>query len=61
MPQRTKTQPRRPTPRRDKATVSEELPARRDVVKDIDEILDEVDTVLEENSWVRCYIQKGGE
>lgn len=35
----------------------------RDVVDDVDELLDEIDDVLEENAeeFVRGYIQKGGQ
>jgi len=28
---------------------------------ELDELLDEIDTVLEENMWVERYTQKGGQ
>jgi ubiquitin-like protein Pup len=41
----------------------ENLPALADRTQHIDDLLDEIDTVLEENAeeFVRNYIQKGGE
>lgn len=43
------------------ATEEEPQPAGQHSVEDIDELLDEIDTVLEENAWVDKYVQKGGE
>ena len=54
-------------PARTEEEVSEEAPAgteRGEKLKaDIDDLLDEIDEVLEENSedFVRSYVQKGGQ
>jgi ubiquitin-like protein Pup len=32
-----------------------------DLKDEMDELLDEIDTVLEENAWVEKYRQKGGQ
>jgi prokaryotic ubiquitin-like protein Pup len=40
-----------------------EEPVDREAVEEIDDLLDEIDSVLEENAeeFVRNYVQKGGE
>jgi len=45
----------------DEAQVDE--PVGKDAVEEIDDLLDEIDSVLEENAeeFVRNYVQKGGE
>lgn len=36
-------------------------PTAEVTVEELDELLDEIDTVLEENAWVTHFVQKGGE
>jgi prokaryotic ubiquitin-like protein Pup len=38
-------------------------PVRRQLLEDVDELLDEIDGVLEANAeeFIRSYVQKGGE
>jgi ubiquitin-like protein Pup len=38
-------------------------PVRRELLEDVDELLDEIDGVLEANAedFIRGYVQKGGE
>lgn len=46
------------------AVVDPEVAARHEEIsEDVDDLLDEIDTVLEENSsdFVRSYVQKGGQ
>jgi ubiquitin-like protein Pup len=46
------------------ATATEDLKERHEKLsEDVDDILDEIDSVLEENAedFVRQYVQKGGE
>ncbi len=46
------------------AAVSPEVAARHaEITEDVDDLLDEIDSVLEENAeeFVRGYVQKGGE
>jgi ubiquitin-like protein Pup len=51
--------------RDDRAESSQEAPQNRgeDVTEKIDDLLDEIDTVLEENAeeFVKNYVQKGGQ
>jgi ubiquitin-like protein Pup len=59
-----KRQPHRHTRAVDADTVVEEHPpAAEDLKHDLDEILDEIDSVLEENAeeFVKAYVQKGGQ
>ena len=53
----------RQTPTLRPPTVSTPTPAAHDVelIDDLDALLDEIDTVLEENAWVTDYRQKGGQ
>ncbi|MFD0559860.1 ubiquitin-like protein Pup [Stackebrandtia endophytica] len=46
------------------AVVDPEVAARHEeITEDVDDLLDEIDSVLEENSsdFVRSYVQKGGQ
>jgi ubiquitin-like protein Pup len=55
---------RRHRPRVDDADLSAEHRAdTADLERDLDELLDEVDAVLEENAeeFVKAYVQKGGQ
>ena len=49
----------------DRAETTEDAPQNRgeDVAEKIDDLLDEIDTVLEENAeeFVKNYVQKGGQ
>lgn len=36
-------------------------PAEHTSTEDLDALLDEIDTVLEENVWVDRFVQKGGQ
>jgi ubiquitin-like protein Pup len=64
MPERERKQ--KPAPR-EKEEVVEEVPAGSErgekLKEDIDDLLDEIDSVLEDNAeeFVRNYVQKGGE
>jgi len=64
MPEREQKQ--KPAPKRDEEVV-EEVPqasGRGTEIKDeLDDLLDEIDSVLEENAedFVKAYVQKGGE
>jgi ubiquitin-like protein Pup len=63
MSEQERTNPQR---REDEETAVEEIeaaPADRSTIADIDDLLDEIDSVLEENAeeFVRNYVQKGGE
>ena len=65
MPERERKQ--KPAPKEREEEAVEELPARSEsgenLKEDIDDLLDEIDSVLEDNAeeFVRSYVQKGGE
>jgi prokaryotic ubiquitin-like protein Pup len=65
MPERERKQ--KPAPKEREEVVEEELPASSErgekLKEDIDDLLDEIDSVLEDNAeeFVRSYVQKGGE
>lgn len=65
MPERERKQ--KPAPKRQDEEAVEELPAADEsgekLKGELDELLDEIDSVLEENAedFVKNYIQKGGE
>jgi ubiquitin-like protein Pup len=64
MPERERKQ--RPTPReRTEETADVEAPAKQGekLKEELDDLLDEIDSVLEENAedFVKAYVQKGGE
>lgn len=59
MPVRTKVKPR-PREREQEPIEDVEVEEAEDLTP-IDDLLDEIDTVLEENMWVERYIQKGGQ
>jgi prokaryotic ubiquitin-like protein Pup len=54
---------RRPSDARPAAGVAGAVPARRELLDGVDELLDEIDGVLEENAeeFIRGYVQKGGQ
>lgn len=62
-------QERQQKQRTERATANTEAPPSADVARgeqlksDLDDLLDEIDSVLEENAeeFVRNYVQKGGE
>jgi ubiquitin-like protein Pup len=64
MPERERKQ--KPAPKEQEEVV-EELPAASErgekLKEDIDDLLDEIDSVLEDNAeeFVRSYVQKGGQ
>jgi ubiquitin-like protein Pup len=64
MPERERKQ--KPAPK-EREEVVEEVPATNErgekLKEDIDDLLDEIDSVLEDNAeeFVRNYVQKGGE
>jgi ubiquitin-like protein Pup len=64
MPERERKQ--KPAPK-EREEVVEELPAASErgekLKEDIDDLLDEIDSVLEDNAeeFVRSYVQKGGQ
>ena len=64
MPERERKQKPAPKARED---VVEEAPAKSErgekLKEDLDDLLDEIDSVLEENAeeFVRSYVQKGGQ
>jgi ubiquitin-like protein Pup len=62
MQEKTKTHPR---PRADatEAPSSQHRPNTADLERELDDLLDEVDAVLEESAeeFVNAYVQKGGE
>ncbi len=57
----------KPTPKEREEVVDEEVAASSErgekLKEDIDDLLDEIDSVLEDNAeeFVRSYVQKGGE
>ena len=57
----------KPAPKEREEVVDEEVAASSDrgekLKEDIDDLLDEIDSVLEDNAeeFVRSYVQKGGE
>jgi prokaryotic ubiquitin-like protein Pup len=55
--------PRRRSDGEEEAEDVVEEPVDREAVEDLDDLLDEIDSVLEENSeeFVRNYVQKGGQ
>jgi ubiquitin-like protein Pup len=65
MPERERKQ--KPAPKEREEEAVEEMPARSEsgekLKEDIDDLLDEIDSVLEDNAeeFVRSYVQKGGE
>ncbi len=65
MPERERKQ--KPAPKEREEVVEEELPASSErgekLKEDIDDLLDEIDSVLEDNAeeFVRSYVQKGGQ
>jgi ubiquitin-like protein Pup len=65
MPERERKQ--RPAPKEREEEVVEDLPAASErgekLKEDIDDLLDEIDSVLEDNAeeFVRSYVQKGGQ
>ncbi|MCY3538535.1 MAG: ubiquitin-like protein Pup [Acidimicrobiia bacterium] len=54
--------PRRPDLKSERVSSSPNIPEKADVHK-IDDLLDEIDSVLEENAeeFVKNYVQKGGQ
>ena len=57
-------QVRKQRPRKDEETTEPQDAQAQDVdTSDVDDLLDEIDSVLEENAeeFVRNYVQKGGE
>jgi ubiquitin-like protein Pup len=64
MAEREQKQPRRDDEEREEeATEVEAAPVGEELTGKIDDLLDEIDTVLEENAeeFVKNYVQKGGE
>jgi ubiquitin-like protein Pup len=65
MPERERKQ--KPAPKEREEVVAEEVTATSErgekLKEDIDDLLDEIDSVLEDNAeeFVRSYVQKGGE
>ena len=65
MPERERKQ--KPAPKEREEVVEEEMPASSErgekLKEDIDDLLDEIDSVLEDNAeeFVRSYVQKGGQ
>jgi len=65
MPEREQKKKQAPDKREQES--AEELPARSEsgekLKEDIDDLLDEIDSVLEDNAeeFVRSYVQKGGQ
>jgi prokaryotic ubiquitin-like protein Pup len=65
MPERE--QKKKPAPKEREEVVEEEVPASSErgekLKEDIDDLLDEIDSVLEDNAeeFVRNYVQKGGQ
>ena len=65
MPERERKQ--KPAPKEREEVVDEEVTAKSErgekLKDDIDDLLDEIDSVLEDNAeeFVRSYVQKGGE
>jgi prokaryotic ubiquitin-like protein Pup len=65
MPEREQKKKQAPGKREEESV--EEMPARSEsgekLKEDIDDLLDEIDSVLEDNAeeFVRSYVQKGGE
>lgn len=61
MPQETKVY--RPTPTNPTKTEPQPQPSATDLVEEIDDFLDEVDTCLEENALetLRTFVQRGGQ
>jgi len=64
MPERERKQ--KPAPKEREEAVEDIAPAGergQELKEDIDDLLDEIDSVLEENAeeFVRNYVQKGGE
>jgi len=55
-------QTRKPRPKEEQAAPEEEAQAHSDT-KEVDDLLDEIDEVLEANAeeFVRAYVQKGGQ
>ena len=57
-------QSRKPKPKQDEEQAKvEEKKAEASSTEEVDDLLDEIDSVLEENSeeFVRAFVQKGGE
>ncbi len=56
-------QTRKPRPREEEQAAPEEEVTAEDKSKEVDDLLDEIDAVLEANAeeFVRSYVQKGGE
>ena len=54
---------RRPIDARPAEGAAGAVPARRELLDGVDELLDEIDGVLEENAeeFIRGYVQKGGQ
>ena len=48
-------------PEMDELAQEDAADQERITVADIDDVLDDIDTILEENAWVENYLQKGGE
>ena len=48
-------------PEMDELAQEDAAAQERITVADIDDVLDDIDTILEENAWVENYLQKGGE
>ena len=65
MPERERKQ--KPAPKEREEVVAEEVAATSErgekLKEDIDDLLDEIDSVLEDNAeeFVRSYVQKGGQ
>ncbi len=65
MPERERKQ--KPAPKEREEVVDEEVTAKSErgekLKDDIDDLLDEIDSVLEDNAeeFVRSYVQKGGQ
>jgi ubiquitin-like protein Pup len=56
-------QTRKPRPKEEEAAAPEEEVQARADTKEVDDLLDEIDEVLEANAeeFVRAYVQKGGQ
>ncbi|MDH3730084.1 MAG: ubiquitin-like protein Pup [Acidimicrobiia bacterium] len=58
-----KKQQKPQTTETDESVTTESAPQGEEIVEKIDDLLDEIDSVLEENAeeFVKNYVQKGGE
>jgi ubiquitin-like protein Pup len=56
-------QTRKPRPKEEEQAAPAEAKTTEDRTKEVDELLDEIDEVLEANAeeFVRSYVQKGGQ